>query len=333
MPDDLNAPASKPSVDAKVDPETPFAGARADGSPTSEAPSVSPPEDAIAPVAERDAVAPVAERDAVAPVAAQELGAPATKPTEASSAAVGIGASLPRPSFVFLIVVTAITLGADLGSKWWATSRLLDDPLAVRRVEIIKGYVGLIHARNKGGAWGLLQDESESIRKPFFLVISAAAIIFILSLYRRLTPEQRALKWGLPLVLGGALGNLVDRIRYDHVVDFIDVRITKTFTWPTFNVADIAICVGVGLMAIDMFASRSSRGGTGPQGKGTTDLPSPAKTEQDAAARSSNEVESTNPIASTSTVESKASGAPATTEPTLGDASDSSGLRPPAERV
>src|SRR5690606_15301068 len=82
-----------------------------------------------------------------------------------------------------------------------------------------------------------------------------------------------ALKWGLPLVLGGALGNLSDRVTRGSVVDFIDYRadwiesmnrgIAKVFSswsvtdhWPTFNVADIAICIGVGLMAIDMFTSR-----------------------------------------------------------------------------
>jgi signal peptidase II len=72
-------------------------------------------------------------------------------------------------------------------------------------------------------------------------------------------PRQRALRWGLPLVLGGALGNVLDRIRYGQVIDFIDVHVFWKGAdrhWPTFNVADIAICVGVGLMAIDMFTSK-----------------------------------------------------------------------------
>jgi signal peptidase II len=105
-----------------------------------------------------------------------------------------------------------------------------------------------------------------------------------MTLYRRLNPRQRALKWGLPLVLGGALGNVFDRIRYGHVIDFIDysaewVRVmneklgqlanfvrkcfgdaptplSSTDHWPTFNIADVAICVGVALMAIDMFTSK-----------------------------------------------------------------------------
>jgi len=111
------------------------------------------------------------------------------------------------------------------------------------------------------------------VRRPFFLLVSGLAIAFIVSLYGRLGAGQRALKWGLPLVLGGALGNLSDRIIRSSVIDFIDFRanwiesmnlaIGKlahgwgiTDHWPTFNVADVSICVGVGLMALDMFVSK-----------------------------------------------------------------------------
>jgi signal peptidase II len=165
-----------------------------------------------------------------------------------------------RPSNAFLAVVSIVTLVADLATKWWVTAHL-DDPTtpASDRREIIAGVVSFVFARNKGGAWGLLADEQEAVRRPFFMVISVVAVVFILSLYRKLEPRQWALKWGLPLVLGGALGNLVDRIRYGHVVDFIDVRLTPSYHWPTFNVADIAIVVGVGLMAVDMFTARKPK--------------------------------------------------------------------------
>jgi signal peptidase II len=104
-------------------------------------------------------------------------------------------------------------------------------------------------------------------------MVSALAIAFIVSLYSRLAPDQRSLRWGLPLVLGGALGNLSDRITRSSVVDFIDYRAdwiekmnalvaryakgwTVTDHWPTFNVADVFICIGVALMAVDMITSR-----------------------------------------------------------------------------
>ncbi len=174
-----------------------------------------------------------------------------------------------RPSFVFLAVVAIVTLGLDLGSKAWAVQNL-DAPFT--RVDLVKGYLSLTLAHNRGGAWGLLQNESESVRRPFFLLVSVVAIAFIVSLYRKLAPGQTALRWGLPLVLGGALGNLVDRIRYGHVIDFIDMYIgngtkldalvekvsgpMREYHWPTYNIADIAIVAGVILMGVDMFTSR-----------------------------------------------------------------------------
>jgi signal peptidase II len=160
-------------------------------------------------------------------------------------------------------VITLVSLVADLWSKSWAMNHF--DALqrgAPRQLVLIDGYLSLIYAKNRGGAWGLLQNENESLRRPFFLIVSVVAIVFIVSLYRKLSPGQTALKWGLPLVLGGALGNLIDRIRYGFVVDFIDAYATwggEVRHWPTFNVADIAICVGVGLMAIDMFTPRRTR--------------------------------------------------------------------------
>ncbi len=162
------------------------------------------------------------------------------------------------PGYLFLLVVSMVSLVADLGTKFWAEKTLVVGDTPAPR-QIIKGVFGFILAKNKGGAWGLLQNHSEKIRKPFFVIVSVLAIVFIVSLYRRLSPKQTALKWGLPLVLGGALGNLVDRIRYGYVIDFIDFQATwdnLPHHWPTFNVADIAICVGVALMALDMLSGK-----------------------------------------------------------------------------
>jgi lipoprotein signal peptidase len=167
-----------------------------------------------------------------------------------------------RPSYVFLAVVSAVSLVADLATKLWAERRLDGPDAYFHPVELIKGHLDFVLAKNRGGAWGLLQDTPEYVRRPFFLLVSALAITFIVSLYRRLAPNQHALRWGLPLVLGGALGNLVDRIRYSHVIDFIHAHAKwggRDHSWPTFNVADIAICVGVGLMAIDMFGGGKSK--------------------------------------------------------------------------
>ena len=231
-------------------------------------------------------------------------------------------ASKAHPSYVFLAVVSIVTLASDIGTKLWAEHRLETYPPFS---PVWQNHLTFTLARNRGGAWGLLQGASENVRRPFFLLVSVAAITFIVTLYRRLQPRQRSLKWGLPLVLGGALGNVFDRIRYGSVIDFIDykaewvrkmnvvvswlasevsywfavvqsalrgaghaglerapVSAYPTDHWPTFNVADVAICVGVALMAIDMFTAR--RGHRHPV-TGRT-VPPPAPPDRDLATAS-----------------------------------------------
>lgn len=232
-----------------------------DGPQIAEPPGPPPPPEPPAPPP------PAPPEDALAP-GVERLG----RPTGTSK---GIPETMlgHRPSPLFLAVVSVVSLVSDVGTKLWAEKRLADYP---GYVTVIENHLMFVLAKNKGGAWGLLQGESENVRRPFFLLVSVAAIAFIVTLYRRLQPRQHALKWGLPLVLGGALGNVFDRIRYGFVIDFIDYRaewIRKmneligkyypkhvvTDHWPTFNVADIAICVGVGLMAIDMLTSRRGK--------------------------------------------------------------------------
>ncbi|MFO0735671.1 MAG: signal peptidase II [Labilithrix sp.] len=239
------------------------------GEPAAEAAPAAPVEAAAAPAEPvPPPAAPTVEVEAPLAPGVERLGRP-----EGTSKAIPETILGPRPSAVFLAVVSVVSLVSDIGSKLWAEKRLAEYPTFIT---IIDNHLMFVLAKNKGGAWGLLQGESENVRRPFFLLVSVAAIAFIVTLYRRLQPRQYALKWGLPLVLGGALGNVFDRIRYGYVIDFIDYRadwikkgnelVAKyspkhivTDHWPTFNVADIAICVGVALMAIDMLTSRRGK--------------------------------------------------------------------------
>jgi len=232
-----------------------------------EAAAVEPPAE-LAPASAAEEVGP-----AGSPIVRHEP-TPATAETEAAPLGeTDLEMLRRRPSYVFFGGLASISLFADIGSKAWAevvlSKRTMQDP----SITLIKDHLSFTLAYNKGGAWGLLHDASEAVRRPFFLLVSVLAIAFIVSLYSRLAPTQRALKWGLPLVLGGALGNLSDRITRSSVIDFIDYRadwIEKMNTfiarfskgwavtdhWPTFNVADIFICIGVALMAVDMVTSR-----------------------------------------------------------------------------
>jgi signal peptidase II len=251
-----------PPPDATASPEQPMGETPAPADPGA------PPADPPAPGTPADAAPPAAvEEPPIAP-GIERLDRPAGTARAIPETILG-----PRPSPLFLAVVSIASLVSDIGTKLWAEKKLADYP---GYVTLIENHLMFVLAKNKGGAWGLLQGESENVRRPFFLLVSVAAIAFIVTLYRRLQPRQYALKWGLPLVLGGALGNVFDRIRYGFVIDFIDYRadwIKKlnelvqkyypkhivTDHWPTFNVADIAICVGVALMAIDMLTARRGK--------------------------------------------------------------------------
>jgi signal peptidase II len=195
---------------------------------------------------------PNGEESAEAPSAEPEekvLPAPAPQATKKELAH-------PRPSYVLLAVASLVFFLADIGSKWWVVHHVEPKPR-----DMTDGWhLRLNRVENPGGAWGVFGDQPDYIRLPFFFIISAVALVFVVSLWKKLDPRQKALKWALPLLLGGALGNLLDRVRHQSVVDFLEFTIMKagreSFRWPTFNVADIWICVGVGLMAIDMFIPR-----------------------------------------------------------------------------
>ena len=182
----------------------------------------------------------------------------------------------PRYRYLFFGCLASFALLADVLTKAWAEVTLTLHSSG-QPIVLLEDTLNFALAYNRGGAWGLLQNADEMVRRPFFLVVSGAAVAFIVSLYSQLLPRQRALRIGLPLVLGGALGNLADRVTRGSVVDFIDYRADWVRTmneliqavvsgwhvtdhWPTFNVADICICVGVGLMALDMVGRRRSHG-------------------------------------------------------------------------
>jgi signal peptidase II len=150
-----------------------------------------------------------------------------------------------------LALVTLVVCALDQCTKHWAQNSL--QPRPGRRIVLVEGYLALSYVRNPGAAWGFLARSNESFRRPFFIGISLLAMGFILYLFRRLERGQLMLMTALSLVMGGAIGNFIDRIRYNYVVDFVDFHVKHRFKWPTFNVADVAITVGVVLLFIEMF--------------------------------------------------------------------------------
>jgi signal peptidase II len=141
----------------------------------------------------------------------------------------------------FVVILDQIT-------KVWVdkTMRVLDTQT------IIPGILDLYYIRNTGAAFGFLSGSQAGFRIPFFILVSVVAVGVILFLFHKLEDSEVMMPMALSLVLGGAIGNLVDRIRLGEVIDFILLHY-KAFRWPAFNVADIAITVGVFLLVLRVF--------------------------------------------------------------------------------
>lgn len=124
---------------------------------------------------------------------------------------------------------------------------------------IIQGLFNLTLIHNTGAAFGLLAGQVSAARTIFFLLVSFLAVAVVLWLAMRLDPEQKVETVALSLILGGALGNVVDRIRLGKVVDFIDLHYGR-YHWPAFNVADAAISIGVAVLIWRLFFEKRTAG-------------------------------------------------------------------------
>lgn len=127
--------------------------------------------------------------------------------------------------------------------------------IGYRKVEIVPGFWNHVYVQNYGAAWGFLSGRDARFVRPFFLTISIIAVIIVFGIFRGVRPDQKLLTAALSLIVGGALGNFVDRARYGYVVDFVDWYATwggAEHHWPTFNVADVWITIGVAFMLIEI---------------------------------------------------------------------------------
>ena len=146
-----------------------------------------------------------------------------------------------------LLVVCLLVLSLDQYSKYTVQKNL---PLH-QRVEVISGFFNLTHVRNTGGAFGILGGSLGGMGMVFFVSVSLIAVGAILFLLRRIREDEKILALSFSFVLAGAIGNLIDRLLYGEVIDFLEFYYSS-FYWPAFNVADSAICVGIGLMAVEI---------------------------------------------------------------------------------
>ena len=125
-------------------------------------------------------------------------------------------------------------------------------------IAVIPGFFSITHVRNPGAAFGFLAGASPLFRNIFFVSVTVAAILLILHYLRTSKAQDRLLAFSLSLILAGAVGNLIDRIRFGEVIDFLDVYV-GSHHWPAFNVADSAISVGAVILFIELLRSDKER--------------------------------------------------------------------------
>jgi signal peptidase II len=150
------------------------------------------------------------------------------------------------------IALALAVIAFDAFTKW-----LILTNLAIHSsIPVIEGFFQIVHVRNTGAAFGIGAN-SDSAIVPLILNGGAIVVFFIVVMYSlRARTTDRVLQTGLHLILGGAIGNLIDRFRFGSVVDFLDVFVTiggREHHWPAFNVADSAICIGMVLLFLDMW--------------------------------------------------------------------------------
>ena len=145
----------------------------------------------------------------------------------------------------------------------WTKSLIIKKLLLYQKVEVIQGFFNILHVRNTGGAFGIFGGDKGGVGSILFVVVSLVAIGVIAFLFVRIKEDEKTLALSFSLILSGAIGNLIDRLRYGEVIDFLDFYLSSTH-WPTFNVADSAICIGIGLMALELL-KRDHKEGTKSQ--------------------------------------------------------------------
>ena len=176
-----------------------------------------------------------------------------------------------RQQWLVFIVVALISLVADQGTKIWARASLpvafqhghgipspegcaIPDDIVThtcygKPVPVIDGFWDWSLSMNPGSAFGLFSGQTSA--RVFLSIVGIGAVGGMLWMLRKARPDQRILHWALALVAGGAVGNLIDRIYFGVVTDFVSWHYQE-HVWPTFNVADVVLVVGVALMFIDI---------------------------------------------------------------------------------
>lgn len=143
--------------------------------------------------------------------------------------------------------LAAAVFAVDRVTKWLIETRVS----ALDTYTVIPGFFDIVHSQNRGVAFGLFNNSTSEWRTALLIAVSAAALALVGAMLWNARRMDRLTAFGLGLILGGAAGNVFDRVASGRVTDFLEFYV-GSFHWPTFNVADSAIVVGSALLLLDM---------------------------------------------------------------------------------
>ena len=164
--------------------------------------------------------------------------------------------------YLHLFLASNVLIILDQYTKMWVDAHIPKH----RYIMVIDNFFAITHIRNPGVAFGLFADGPSEFKTYLFIGFSIIAIIAILIFFHQTPPEGKMVRIGLILIFSGAIGNLIDRILYQEVIDFLDFFI-GSYHWPAFNIADSCITIGVLLMFMDLI-----RIGKTSQGEDSSDV-------------------------------------------------------------
>ena len=165
--------------------------------------------------------------------------------------------------YLQLFLASNILIILDQYTKMWVNTHIPKH----HSIMVFNDFFALTHIRNPGVAFGLGADWSSQYKAYMFIGFSIIAIIAILIFFHQTPPENKIVRVGLILIFSGAIGNMIDRILYQEVVDFLDLFV-GSYHWPAFNIADSCITIGVLLMFVDLIQA-----GKAPQVEDSSDKP------------------------------------------------------------
>ena len=145
----------------------------------------------------------------------------------------------------FVSGIAALVIAADQATKWYIRQHMG----VYESIPVIDSIFHITYARNTGAAFSMLADAPAALRVPFFMVMTVVALAALVYFLRQVQEDQRVLQFALAGILGGAVGNFIDRILIGSVTDFLDVH-WHEWTFPTFNVADSFITIGMAVLLL-----------------------------------------------------------------------------------